>query len=423
MNSIRCPVCCSTLAVLTAGCVRCQTPHHDECFSFMGGCAVFGCGGKAFGTVEISRQSAPITIDGTEAPDAKMPPPMQRGIWQRIGHSWRALGRNALMAATLALTLSGITTLGGLMLGRTPLNANIYETINEQVLHFKPWTPLSETQLKQLLARARKEEAAATTRAAKGDERVQGGTLASAGVDSRAIKRLLGRDVPAEPLGVVGWIGLAILLVHQLGITAMFAAMLMIIGLASRARGKQYTVGELSRIALPRLGRVMKTFFRVIFTMLAPPALMVFLVGFLGSFHKAAWMLMLLVGPASIVWLFYTMTMLMLAHVVAAMGIDDEPGDPIQRSRQIVRLRPWHTFFGFLASMMVIWPLSIPFAFVVNAAGMPYGQTVAMQFGYLALISFCSFSATFFQVFLYFEGRRQLEPEFMPFPSQEASGA
>lgn len=39
-----CPVCRGPLEGPIDACSECETDHHPECFSFNGGCAVFGCG-------------------------------------------------------------------------------------------------------------------------------------------------------------------------------------------------------------------------------------------------------------------------------------------------------------------------------------------------------------------------------------------
>lgn len=40
----RCPVCATDLEGEARLCDRCRTPHHPECWSYFGGCAVFACG-------------------------------------------------------------------------------------------------------------------------------------------------------------------------------------------------------------------------------------------------------------------------------------------------------------------------------------------------------------------------------------------
>lgn len=40
----RCPVCNGEIATAVAApCPRCETPHHQECWDYVGGCAIFGC--------------------------------------------------------------------------------------------------------------------------------------------------------------------------------------------------------------------------------------------------------------------------------------------------------------------------------------------------------------------------------------------
>jgi|PlaIllAssembly_1097288.scaffolds.fasta_scaffold50802_2 hypothetical protein len=43
----KCPVCSEEEAgKLTQVCSLCRTPHHVECWSYNGGCAVYGCGNR-----------------------------------------------------------------------------------------------------------------------------------------------------------------------------------------------------------------------------------------------------------------------------------------------------------------------------------------------------------------------------------------
>jgi hypothetical protein len=40
-----CPVCAASLDAEAVRCVRCESPHHRECWDYVGSCATFGCGG------------------------------------------------------------------------------------------------------------------------------------------------------------------------------------------------------------------------------------------------------------------------------------------------------------------------------------------------------------------------------------------
>jgi hypothetical protein len=39
----RCPICTSTLSEPIIRCLRCQTPHHQECWRYFGRCSTYGC--------------------------------------------------------------------------------------------------------------------------------------------------------------------------------------------------------------------------------------------------------------------------------------------------------------------------------------------------------------------------------------------
>ena len=48
----RCPVCSQSVSGITVSCPRCETGHHADCWTFGGGCAIYGC-------EKVSRRSAP----------------------------------------------------------------------------------------------------------------------------------------------------------------------------------------------------------------------------------------------------------------------------------------------------------------------------------------------------------------------------
>jgi hypothetical protein len=52
---VSCPVCRGGAGELMAVCASCDTPHHPECWSFTGGCAVFACGGTEAATEPTAR--------------------------------------------------------------------------------------------------------------------------------------------------------------------------------------------------------------------------------------------------------------------------------------------------------------------------------------------------------------------------------
>jgi hypothetical protein len=41
-----CPVCGTRMGTGVVRCQACQTPHHSECWAYMGRCSTYGCGGK-----------------------------------------------------------------------------------------------------------------------------------------------------------------------------------------------------------------------------------------------------------------------------------------------------------------------------------------------------------------------------------------
>ena len=42
----RCPICTTVLREPLVRCGRCQSPHHQECWEYLGRCATYGCDPK-----------------------------------------------------------------------------------------------------------------------------------------------------------------------------------------------------------------------------------------------------------------------------------------------------------------------------------------------------------------------------------------
>ena len=42
-ENVRCPVCATNVDFDAVVCPRCSSPHHRECWEYVGGCAIFGC--------------------------------------------------------------------------------------------------------------------------------------------------------------------------------------------------------------------------------------------------------------------------------------------------------------------------------------------------------------------------------------------
>ena len=43
VEEARCAVCSAPLEKRPRRCDRCRTPHHRECWTYLGGCAIYGC--------------------------------------------------------------------------------------------------------------------------------------------------------------------------------------------------------------------------------------------------------------------------------------------------------------------------------------------------------------------------------------------
>jgi hypothetical protein len=54
-----CKVCGDPIPEVHVICVSCQTPHHRDCWTFIGGCSIYGCHGKQFQAVPAPTASHP----------------------------------------------------------------------------------------------------------------------------------------------------------------------------------------------------------------------------------------------------------------------------------------------------------------------------------------------------------------------------
>lgn len=69
LADVICPVCGETIARQLVFCRRCKTPHHADCWEFVGTCSVYGCGEKRC----LYPQSA-RTANGSAAPPGHQGP-------------------------------------------------------------------------------------------------------------------------------------------------------------------------------------------------------------------------------------------------------------------------------------------------------------------------------------------------------------
>lgn len=50
----RCPVCSTSISEGGVRCSRCDVPHHEDCWDYSGGCAVYGCHEPAGGRAAVA---------------------------------------------------------------------------------------------------------------------------------------------------------------------------------------------------------------------------------------------------------------------------------------------------------------------------------------------------------------------------------
>ena len=51
LSSAHCPVCGNGLEGKLTSCPRCETPHHEECYKYNDGCAIYACSPRSLSVV------------------------------------------------------------------------------------------------------------------------------------------------------------------------------------------------------------------------------------------------------------------------------------------------------------------------------------------------------------------------------------
>jgi len=54
LESMKCPICSEEIETETVCCLRCQTPHCRDCWSYNGECATYACNETRFTEVGIN---------------------------------------------------------------------------------------------------------------------------------------------------------------------------------------------------------------------------------------------------------------------------------------------------------------------------------------------------------------------------------
>ena len=63
-HGMECQVCGHALTTNIVTCSRCRTPHHRECWTYVGQCTTFGCGGSSHSRLERPRRTSEVVIRG-----------------------------------------------------------------------------------------------------------------------------------------------------------------------------------------------------------------------------------------------------------------------------------------------------------------------------------------------------------------------
>ncbi len=124
---IECPVCATRIHGVAEVCVRCQTPHHQDCAGFLGRCATFGCGAFQFATADSASMGVEqVSLDAGSEPGSPALPAastgLRRGIWSRIKAAARLLMANPSIVVPLLIAMVVVDcSLGGILAGPAKL--------------------------------------------------------------------------------------------------------------------------------------------------------------------------------------------------------------------------------------------------------------------------------------------------------------
>jgi hypothetical protein len=115
-DQVACPVCAAPITVDEARpCPRCETPHHGECWDYVGGCAIFGCRPAPAGGASVP------AVRGTTTPAARGVGRLARAYLWVVRANWyalllmgSALGFSPMFSAAVGLGNSLVAVLIGL---------------------------------------------------------------------------------------------------------------------------------------------------------------------------------------------------------------------------------------------------------------------------------------------------------------------
>ena len=64
VNRPNCPVCSTAIDDSPRVCERCSTPHHEDCWEYVGDCAIFGCAAVPAGKSDVMSANARQELEG-----------------------------------------------------------------------------------------------------------------------------------------------------------------------------------------------------------------------------------------------------------------------------------------------------------------------------------------------------------------------
>lgn len=92
-----CLVCGKALSLTPRTCLRCDTPHHAECWNYNGGCAVFGCKPRPVKSAAAPRAVPFYRIPLSESGETLL------DIWSMVG--WKFVAPTVVTLLALAVAI------------------------------------------------------------------------------------------------------------------------------------------------------------------------------------------------------------------------------------------------------------------------------------------------------------------------------
>lgn len=358
-RSVYCPVCWGVVTTTDPACTRCQTRHHEDCFTFFGGCALFGCGSTSAGPPTLEESNETIVVGPSVDRDpGEGPRRLPRGVLRRVLdagwcslHNWKLVALAAFVQTTISITVA-------FLMGTAPSSVDPFE--------------------------------------------------------------------PPDLSTSSSIIASGLRLANDMGLLTTIVGTMLVLGLVERAQGKERSVRVLFRRSLGRLVPVLAASARACLWIVGPP-LLLYWIG-VSRFDPVdpdrddAGGFLALVG---MVWVILIGVRLGFAPVVAALADEGRAGDPLARSRELWRAASFQVLWAFIGGGIVIClPLilieGVRSSFTATPCLAAHG--LGGELCWVLVSALVGVIFWLYDILVYFECRRLLEPTYLPFAPTAIAG-